>query len=232
VGLVRKRCGAWKSGSVGRKGVRPAQGSGTFEILKKEKVSQEHVYMISPGPAANSPLRYAADTLALVMGDDSGSRLYWALVDPGRADSADTSFHDYEGTGSFYTSFSCEPRKTAKNLAIVRGVLRGVQKESITEEELRQAKSKILSRVVRSSERPMGRMQAIGTCWIYLHKYRTVDEELKAFDAVTLKTIRKLLDRYPLDQVTTLALGPLANIKPAEVNGKKAKTSVNGKKRR
>ena len=69
----------------------------------------------------------------------------------------------------------------------------------------------------------MGRMQAIGTSWIYLHKYRTVDEELKAFDAVSLKTIRKLLDRFPLDQVTTLALGPLSNVKPTERNGKKGK---------
>ena len=37
--------------------------------------------------------------LATVLGDDSGSRLYWSLVDPGRVESADCSFHDYEGTG-------------------------------------------------------------------------------------------------------------------------------------
>jgi predicted Zn-dependent peptidase len=231
VKLVEERCGSWESGPIGRKGLRPAPGSGAFEVLKKAKVSQEHVFLISPGPSASSPLRHAADTLALVLGDDSGSRLYWALVDPGRADSADTSFHDYEGTGSFYTSFCCEPRKTAKNLAIARGVLDTVQKDGITDEDLHQAKSKILSRVVRGSERPMGRMQAIGTAWTYLHEYRTVDDELKAFDAVTLKTIRKLLDKYPLDQVTTLALGPLAGVKAPETNGK-ARVSRNGKKRR
>jgi predicted Zn-dependent peptidase len=230
--LVEERCGSWDGSPAGRKGVRPAHGSGVFEVLKKAQVAQEHVFLISDGPAASSPLRYAADTLALVVGDDSGSRLYWALVDPGRAESADSSFHDYEGTGSFYTSFSCEPRKTAKNLAIVHGVLRAVQQEGITEDELRQAKSKILSRVVRSSERPMGRMQAIGTAWTYLHKYRTVDEELQAFDAVNLKTIRKLLDRYPLDRVTTLALGPLGTLKPPEVDGKRVKPQANGRKRR
>src|SRR5204862_5646489 len=121
----------------------------------------------------------------------------------------DTSFHDYEGTGSFYTSFSCEPEQTEENLAIVRGVLHEAQRQGITEEELQQAKSKIGSRVVRGSERPMGRMQAIGMAWTYLHQYRTVDEELKAFDAVSVKSIRKVLERYPIDQVTTFALGPL-----------------------
>jgi hypothetical protein len=40
-----------------------------------------------------------------------------------------------------------------------------------------------------------------------------VDEELKAFDAVTLESIRGVLDQYPLDRVTTLALGPLKEVR-------------------
>ncbi len=212
VSLVEKHCGGWGAGPVGRQGVRPARGSGAFEVMAKPKVTQEHVLVISPGPAADDPLRHTADTLALALGDDSGSRLYWALVDPGLAESADASFHDYEGTGSFYTSFSCDPGQTDENLATVAEVLAGVQEEGITEEELNQAKSKILSRVVRSSERPMGRMQAIGMSWTYLGKYRSVDEELAAFDAVTLGKVRELLDRYPLTQTTTFALGPLDKV--------------------
>src|SRR5262249_5296539 len=149
-----------------------------------------------------SPLRYAADTLALAIGDDSGSRFYWALVDPGLADSADCSFHDYQGAGSFYTSFSCEPGQAQENLAIIHDVLHEIQEQGITTEELQQAKSKIGSRVVRGSERPMGRMQAIGMSWIYLRQYRTVDDELRAFDAVTLHSIREVLDRYSMEHVT------------------------------
>ena len=99
-------------------------------------------------------------------------------------------------------------------------MLREVQRDGITEEELQQAKSKIGSRVVRGSERPMGRMQAIGMAWTYLHQYRTVDEDLQAFDAVEVKTIRELLERYPLDQTTTLALGPLKKLRASGGNGK------------
>jgi predicted Zn-dependent peptidase len=217
--LVEDRCGGWNSGPIGRANIREARGSGAFQVITKEKVTQEHVLIISPGPPADSPLRYAADTLALAIGDDSGSRLYWSLVDPGLADSADTSFHDYEGTGSFYTAFSCEPGRAEENLGIVLDALHDVQRESITEEELAQAKSKIGSRVVRGSERPMGRMQAIGMVWTYLHQYRTVDDELKAFDAVTLDSIHEVRDRYPLDRVTTVALGPLPSIQKPGGNG-------------
>jgi predicted Zn-dependent peptidase len=223
VALVKDHCGTWDGPPAGRKGVREAPVVRGFEVIAKENVNQEHVFLVSPGPPVHSPLRYSADTLALIVGDDSGSRLYWALVDPGLADSADTSFHDYEGAGSFYTSFSCEPARARKNLDLVRGVLRQVRRDGVTEEELRQAKSKILSRVVRASERPMGRMQALGMTWTYLKKYRTVDEELRAFEAVSLKSIRKLLDRYPLDQVTTVALGPLAK-------GKLPRPSGNGRR--
>jgi predicted Zn-dependent peptidase len=213
VPLVERQCGSWNGAPAPRQGISDTKGSGSFGVLSKEKVSQEHVYLISPGPAADSPLRHAADTLAMILGDDSGSRLHWALVDPGLADSADVSFHEYEGTGSFYTSFSCEPGRTARNLAIVQGIARQVRQEGVSDEELRQAKSKILSRVVRGSERPMGRLQALGMAWTYLGQYRSVDDELKAFQAVTRNKIRQVLDRYPLDKVTTLALGPLEKLR-------------------
>lgn len=209
VELVEKHCGQWEKGAIGRDGVRETRGSGRFEVMSKEKVMQEHVFLISPGPPAESPLRYAADLLSMAVGDDSGSRLYWALIDPGLADSADCGFHEYQGTGAFYTSFSCQPEQSAEILEIVADVLRDVQANGIREEELNQARSKVLSRVVRGSERPKGRMMALGMNWTYQHDYRSVDDELRAFEAVTLSAIREVLERYPIDRATTLALGPL-----------------------
>ena len=58
----------------------------------------------------------------------------------------------------------------------------------------------------------MGRMKAVGTGWTYLQTYRNVDEELAKFDAVTLKDIRNVLDQYPFDKLTVLALGPLTKL--------------------
>jgi predicted Zn-dependent peptidase len=220
VKLVEQRCGSWNPVPAPRQGVRPAPGSGAFEVVAKEQVTQEHVVLVSPGPPVESPQRYAADVLAMVVGDDSGSRLYWTLVDPGLADSADTSFHDYEGTGAFYTSLTSEPDKVESNLALVHGVLAGVQRDGVTAEELQQAKSKILSRLVRHGERPSGRMQSIGMTWTYLRTYRSVDDELRAYDAVDLAAVRGVLDAYPLDRVTTLALGPLGKLQRPDGNGK------------
>jgi predicted Zn-dependent peptidase len=212
IALIEKHCGNWPMGVAMRGNITPVNPRSHLLVMTKEKLNQEQVFMLAPAPAADSPERYAADTIAMIIGDDSGSRLYWALVDPGLADAADMSFHDYEGTGSYFTSFSCEPENTQENLAVIQEILREVQHDGVTEEELAVAKSKILSRVVRGSERPMGRMQALGMGWTYLKTYRSVDEELANFDAVTLKDIRGVLDRYPFDKLTVLALGPLGKL--------------------
>jgi predicted Zn-dependent peptidase len=212
VDLVAQATAAWESGPVGRDKVCEACGAGQAHVLCKETVTQEHVVLMSPAPPADSPLRYAADTLALAVGDDSGSRLYWALVDPGLAEGADMSFSEYEGTGAYYVTVTGDPERAAANVATVKKILAEVQRGGITAEELQTAKSKIGSRVVRSSERPMGRLQAIGMAWTYLKQYRSVDDDLKAFDAVTLDAIRDVLDKYPIDRLTTLALGPLKEL--------------------
>jgi predicted Zn-dependent peptidase len=210
VAAVQERCSGWGGAPVGRRELPDTAGSGGFQVVPRDKVAQEHVMLFGPGPAADAPLRHAADTLALAIGDHVGSRLYWALIDPGRAESADSGVREYQGTGAFMTSFNCEPALAQENLEIVVGVLREVQRDGITDEELHQAKNKITSRLVRAGERPMYRLEAVGMDWTNLRQYRTIDDELAAFDAVTLGSIREVLARYPLDRLTVVALGPLA----------------------
>ena len=212
VRLVEKACSAWEPGEAGRPNRTEWSGLGGLHVLTREKVQQEHVMVMTGAPPADSKVRYAADTLALAVGDDSGSRLYWALVDPGLAESADCGYYENDGSGCVHSSFSCEPEEAAGNLAIMRKVLAEVQRDSITADELNQAKSKIASRVVRGSERPMGRMQAIAASWSYTGEYRDVDTELANFDAVTLADIRAYLDRYPIDRSTVIAFGPLKEL--------------------
>ncbi|MBY0227691.1 MAG: insulinase family protein, partial [Gemmataceae bacterium] len=122
------------------------------------------------------------------------------------------SFHEYDGTGVYYTSMSCEPEKAAGNTAILKRVLAEVQASSITEEELSTAKSKLLSRLVRSGERPRGRLVPVGMHWTYQGEYRSVDDDLRAYEAVTLADVRAVIDKYPLTKLTTLTLGPLESL--------------------
>jgi predicted Zn-dependent peptidase len=218
VKLVEKHCGHWPTGQCPRDNVYPAQANPRLETMKKETVTQEHVLLISPAPSGSDPLRHAADVLAMILGDSTGSRLYWDIVDPGLAENADVSFHDYQGTGGFFTSFSCDPENAEEVLSRIGAIFAEVQKTGVTAEELATAKSKVLSRVVRGSERPMGRMQALGMAWTYLGRYLSVDDELQAFDAVDLKAIREVLDQYPLTSPSIYALGPMGEVRNTFAN--------------
>lgn len=214
---VEKLCSNWKPGSARRDNLRQTSGSAEFKLLEKKSCQQENVVVVSPGPPAASPLRYAAGLLANILGDDSGSRLYWALVDNGLAESADCTFHEYDGTGAFYTSFTCEPKRTQKNLDIALAQIQSIISKGVTEEELEQAKSKALSRLVRSSEKTINRLQEVGMSWVYLRKYKSIDEDLQAYEKVNMRQVQQVLERYPLLRVTTTALGPLTKLNKPSV---------------
>jgi predicted Zn-dependent peptidase len=81
-----------------------------------------------------------------------------------------------------------------------------------------QAKNKLGSRIVLAAERPQNRLHSLGGNWSYRREYRTVDQELADLDAVSLADIRGVLERYPLEQLTAVCLGPLEKF--AALNGK------------
>jgi predicted Zn-dependent peptidase len=209
---VAKRCGGWSGGTVGRGDLREVAGEGGAHVIHKEKVALEYVIMLAPSPAHDSPMRYSADVLAAAVGDDSGSRLYWELIDPGLAESAGMGAHEYEAAGTYMVQMSCPPEGTAENVGVIRRVLDEVQRDGITDEELTQAKSKFASRLVRGNERPKGRMRSLGVHWLYQQQYHVLDAELRAYDAVTLDSVREVLERYPLGRATTIAYGPLTKL--------------------
>ncbi len=204
-------CGKWPRQAATRD-TSPAAPHRGFQCLRKESASLEYAMQLALGPAASDADRFAAKILATVLGDDSGSRLYWALVDSGLAEQASLSHHDYQGTGLFMTYMSCNPENAQANLEQIAEMYSQAEKDGITAAELAQAKSKINSRIVLGSERPRGRLFTVGGNWIQRREYRTVKQDLEAIDAVTRGDLIDVLARYPLSINTTLAIGPAAEL--------------------
>ena len=95
-----------------------------------------------------------------------------------------------------------------KRLRVVREVFDRATREGITLKELEQAKNKTKSHAVISSERPMRRLRSVGGNWIQHGEYHSLRDELDQISAVTLDDVMQLLHDYPLDQATTVAIGP------------------------
>jgi len=204
-------CGQWEPMETSRR-VEPAQPHEGFELIYKEIATQQYALQLSPGPDAADDDRYAAKLLATVLGDDSGSRLYWELVDPGLAEHAGLSHGEYEGAGVMMTFMSCDPDNAAENLQRIHDVYRRAETEGITAAEIRQAKNKLRSRIVLSSERPRGRLFALGGEWISRREYRSVEDDLATVAAVTPDDVTAVLATYPLSRCTTVTIGPLKEL--------------------
>ena len=211
VGTTEKVCGGWERVSSPREISPPASKSG-FEVVAKPTATQEYLLEMCDGPSATDNDRYAAKLMTTILGDDSGSRLYWELVDPGLAEHASLHHYEYMGAGAFLTYLSCDPEFAADNLRRVLKIYREAEKHGFKSEELTQAKSKINSRIVLGSERPRGRLFAVGTNWTHRRAYRSVADDLEAIEAVTLEQVAAVLARYPLTRSTSIAVGPLAQL--------------------
>lgn len=204
---VAARCADWQPQPAPRS-VPRASSTKRFEVVERPATTQEYVLQLSDAPASEDDDRYAAKLLATIVGDDSGSRMYWELTESGLAESASLGHYEYQGLGMFYTWLSCEPEATEENLALLEQIYRTVEAEGVSETELRQAKNKVKARVVLSSERPRSRLFNVGGNWLQRREYRTVATDLEALEKVTVADIAAVLAKYPLSNCTTIAVGP------------------------
>ncbi len=205
---VSARCGQWTPQATTRNIPPPASGA-SFQSVVRDSTAQQYILQLADAPASEDDDRYAAKLLATMLGDDSGSRLYWELIDPGLAESASLGHYEYLGAGMFFTWVSCAPESARDIFDRVSHLLNQAEQDGFTREELSQAQNKVKARVVLGSERPRNRLFNVGGNWMQRSEYRSVADDLAAVDAVTLDDVHRVLAQYPLTRSTTVTIGPL-----------------------
>jgi len=209
--LAEAACSGWPAGNPPRN-TAEAHSPGGMSLITKASSLQQHVMQMAAAPPAENPLRYAADILSVIVGDDNGSRIFWELVDPGFAEQAEMGYNEFDGSGAYMSIFSCVPEETGANLARLHAIFDDINRNGVKEEELSQARNKVASRIVLRSERPMGRLSSLGHNWVQRQEYRRVEDDLETLRKITQADIRTLLDAYPLVPVTTSTVGPLEKL--------------------
>jgi predicted Zn-dependent peptidase len=208
---ARQLCSSWQSITHGaRKVPFPTESSEAItDVITRDQAALEYAVRISPGPAEDTSDRFAAKLLAVVLGDDSGSRLYWDLVDSGKAEHAACHHHDFLDAGVFLTQLSCEPEATQALLDRVVEIYEAATKE-LTDSEVDQARNKLLSRVVLAGERPRQRLFSLGLEWSHLGRYRSVSDDLKTLDTISREDLHRILCEWRLaESSATVLAGPL-----------------------
>jgi predicted Zn-dependent peptidase len=212
---VAKHCGDWRPQGARRETPR-ATSQTRFEVVHRPTATQEYVLQLADAPASEDADRYAAKLLATIIGDDTGSRMFWELTDTGLAESASLGHYEYLGVGMFYTWLACEPELIEENLKRLDAIYRDTDATGITAEELQQAKNKVKARVVLGSERPQNRLFNVGGNWLQRREYRSVADDLASLDAVTVDDVRGVLRKYPLSRYSTITVGPCETVRRPE----------------
>jgi predicted Zn-dependent peptidase len=207
VANVRDACIGWQGGTPPRRTDRWTSEPRTHE-LADGRLTLSHVGFMSAAPAAQDHARYAAAVAACILGDASGSRLYYALVDPAIADQVNTSFSPMDGTGTFMTYLSCAPDRTSEAIDIVRREVQRFVHEGPTDSELTAARNKIAAGATLRGEVPMGRLSAVGFDWLYRGEHVPLAEEIENVLAVSADEVGEVIREHQLGKMTMLQLGP------------------------
>lgn len=201
-------CGDWEPLEADRP-IGPAAAQMGFHLLRKEIAAQQYSLLLSEAPFAEDRDRFAAKLLGTVLGDDTGSRLYWELIETGLADHAGMSHAEFEGAAMFLTTMSCAPESAAENLARIGRLFRKAASDGITPGELAQAKNKVRSRLVLGSELPRNRIFGLGLEWSVRQRYMSLEEELDALESIQLDHLHAVLAEFPPAESLVMTVGPL-----------------------
>lgn len=206
-----KHCGEWTPFSPKRSTQTADYQSGFVSMLKPNS-HQQYILQMAAGPASSQEIRFATAVLCSIIGDDSGSRLYWEFLDSGLAESAGMGGYDYQGSGAIMTFICCSPDQAQENLSRLAKLQQSIRKDGITQKELNLAKRKIASHIVLASERTNSRMFSIGSQWLSEESFKTVAEIAAIYESITLDQIHEAIESYPLDQNMTVTVGPCENL--------------------
>lgn len=200
----------WHGSTAGGRTAQP-HGAAGYRVVADSKWNQQHLIIGVPS-ISRSDLRYhAAALLATILGDNTGSRLFWALNQTGLADQVGADAMTFSDSGLLLALAVTDPDKAPRALETVRSEMAKLQDGPIAAEELERAKTKLLTSTVLEGESTFARMLGLVDSWLAHERLETLDEVQASIESVSMDDIRRLLARYPLTegQVIT-ALGPLS----------------------
>ena len=178
---------------------------GQYEYRKKD-LHQCHLALLLPGPSAEDPDRYAVAVLTTILGDATGSKLYFSTVETGLAESASMEADEREDTGCLTVYAATEEELVEPVVRQMKACLERAL--DFSDEELESAKRKIAARMVQGAEVPLGELVGLGGDYLTLRRVVLLSEHLAQIRAVTREDIIRAVSKFPLDCYSEFRLIP------------------------
>ena len=181
--------------------------------LREKPIEQNHLCLLLPGLAMDSPDRYAGQLLSSILGGGMSSRLFQSVRERHGLCYSIYSFgvsHRELGVFGVYTALGAETE--GKALTLIMDILRGLREDGVTAEELARAREQVKSNVLMSLESTSARMNSLGKNELYRGYIPSPEEIIARYDAVTLEDMRAIARRLiDLEKLSFSAVGQVAD---------------------
>ena len=193
---VEDLTGSWQSFDVERD-TSAIKFEAKQQELTREGINLEHLMFMLPAPSAQDDLRYAGTIWNNLIGDSSGSRLYWDLLEPGLVESLYSWSDAQDGSGVSYLYAGC----TKENLNTTREKVKHYLDSPLDfkSKDLNNSKTKLASRVAIAAEQPYNRMISIAEDMAYRSSLTTLDSTIKSIQNIDQSDMEKLHATYSFD---------------------------------
>ena len=155
-------------------------------IERRAGLEQAHVCLGMSGPSQNSPRRYAAHLLDILLGGGMSSRLFQEVREKrGLVYSIGSSLNSYRLGGYETIQASCAPKNLPRVIDTTLSVLRKIRRDGVRPREILRAKEFLKGNLLLSLESTVSRMSAQARREFYRGRVERPEEWLAKVEAVT-----------------------------------------------
>jgi predicted Zn-dependent peptidase len=172
--------------------------------------NQQYVVGLKAGPSRHSDDRHALKLAASAIGDENGSRLFWALIDNGLADTACLFTLQFEDAGNVGLFLSCPPDAVQDNWERACNILQNSTREPLTKRELELVSNRVCASMILSAERPSSRLFSVGNNWMFRQRYETLEQSVERYASVDLDRLNDAAHRIVSAPMQITSVGPVA----------------------
>jgi predicted Zn-dependent peptidase len=173
-----------------------------------ERFKQQSVVLVYPAIPAAHVDEESLEAFTSLFGG-SNSRCYWNIVQKGICSEAGAIWVGYRDVGLLVVYADGEPERCEQMLDALREQARAVMRDGFSADEVQRVRNQRRTHLSLEAENPRTRiMQLVDDIDLRGHP-RTADARLAAVEAVTPRSIQRLLERFPIDgEGLLLSCGP------------------------
>jgi predicted Zn-dependent peptidase len=181
-----------------------------IEVLTKD-LEQVHLCVAMPGLSLNHPNRFAHYVLNTTLGSNMSSRLFQEIREKrGLAYSVYSYLSSFSDAGSMTIYTGASREKMEAVLEVIRGQLRNLSRNPISDEELTRAKSYLKGGLLLSLESSSSVMSRIAKQELYFEGYESIEETVKKIEEVTSAKVQEIAaENFQENRFSFAAIGPV-----------------------